>query len=155
MNSQQPTPLTMSHTHYGAVPATSTASAITTTSHPAASINPGMAMSAPPPAVANISVNASPYPAPTISMAPSAPKSSASADGDKSGTKKALNYQKRIERNEREKERSYRITHQINELRNLLSTGGVIVPKGTKNAVLTEAANYIRLLQQHQYKSEM
>ena len=62
---------------------------------------------------------------------------------------------KREERNAREKERSYRIASQINELRNLLSSGGVIVPKGTKNAVLTEAANYIRMLQQHQYKSEM
>ena len=62
---------------------------------------------------------------------------------------------KREERNQREKERSYRITSQINELRTLLSAGGVIVPKGTKNAVLTEAANYIRDLQQRQYNSEM
>ena len=69
--------------------------------------------------------------------------------------KKRINDVKREERNAREKERSYRITSQINELRNLLSTGGVIVPKGTKNAVLSEAANYIRVLQQHQFKSEM
>mmetsp|Transcript_15536 Transcript_15536/g.29301 ORF Transcript_15536/g.29301 Transcript_15536/m.29301 type:complete len:512 (+) Transcript_15536:317-1852(+) len=69
--------------------------------------------------------------------------------------KKKLDDIKREERNAREKERSYRITSQINELRNLLSTGGVIVPKGTKNAVLTEAANYIRVLQQQQYKSEI
>jgi len=69
--------------------------------------------------------------------------------------KKRINNVKREERNAREKERSYRITTQINELRNLLSTGGVIVPKGTKNAVLSEAANYIRVLQQHQFKSEM
>ena len=69
--------------------------------------------------------------------------------------KKKLDDIKREERNAREKERSYRITSQINELRNLLSSGGVIVPKGTKNAVLTEAANYIRVLQQQQYKSEM
>jgi hypothetical protein len=69
--------------------------------------------------------------------------------------KKPLDDGKRVERNQREKERSYRITSQINELRSLLSTGGVIVPKGTKNAVLTEAANYIRILQQQQYKSEM
>lgn len=151
------TSMTMSHTHYGAVPSSSTTSTSTSVGHPAATINPGMAMSAPPPAVANMSVNASPFPAPTISMAPAVTKSSGSVDGEKPGPggKKALNYQKRIERNEREKERSYRITHQINELRNLLSTGGVIVPKGTKNAVLTEAANYIRLLQQHQYKSEI
>jgi hypothetical protein len=69
--------------------------------------------------------------------------------------KKRINNVKREERNAREKERSYRITTQINELRNLLSSGGVIVPKGTKNAVLSEAANYIRVLQQHQFKSEM
>ena len=62
---------------------------------------------------------------------------------------------KREERNAREKERSFRISHQISELRTLLSSGGVIVPKGTKSSVLTEAANYIRMLQQHQYRSEI
>ena len=69
--------------------------------------------------------------------------------------KKKLDDFKREERNAREKERSFRISRQINELRNLLSSGGVIVPKGTKSSVLTEAANYIRMLQQHQYRSEM
>ena len=29
------------------------------------------------------------------------------------------------------------------------------MPKGTKSSVLTEAANYIRMLQQHQYRSEI
>ena len=66
-----------------------------------------------------------------------------------------LGEDKREERNAREKERSFRISRQITELRNLLSSGGVIVPKGTKSSVLTEAANYIRMLQQHQYKSEI
>lgn len=69
--------------------------------------------------------------------------------------KKKLDDSKREERNAREKERSFRISKQINELRTLLSSGGVIVPKGTKSSVLTEAANYIRMLQQHQYRSEM
>lgn len=69
--------------------------------------------------------------------------------------KKKLDTRKREERNAREKERSFRISKQINELRNLLSSGGVIVPKGTKSSVLTEAANYIRMLQQHQYRSEI
>uniref|UniRef100_A0A7S4JQB3 BHLH domain-containing protein n=1 Tax=Odontella aurita TaxID=265563 RepID=A0A7S4JQB3_9STRA len=73
----------------------------------------------------------------------------------KKKSKKVLEESKREERNAREKERSFRISKQINELRNLLSSGGVIVPKGTKSAVLTEAANYIRMLQQHQYKSEI
>lgn len=62
---------------------------------------------------------------------------------------------KREERNKREKERSYRITSQINELRALLTAGGVVVSKGTKNAVLAEAASYIRMLQQNQYKAEI
>lgn len=83
--------------------------------------------------------------------------SSSDANPDEHSSKKAkkLDEIKREERNQREKERSYRITSQINELRTLLSAGGVIVPKGTKNAVLTEAANYIRDLQQRQYNSEM
>lgn len=62
---------------------------------------------------------------------------------------------KREERNQREKERSFRISKQITELRDLLASGGVVVPKGTKSSVLTEAASYIRMLQQHQYRSEM
>jgi Helix-loop-helix DNA-binding domain len=76
-------------------------------------------------------------------------------DDGRPSKKKRPNDRKREERNAREKERSFRISKQINELRALLSTGGVIVPKGTKSSVLTEAANYIRMLQQHQYRSEM
>mmetsp|Transcript_6811 Transcript_6811/g.14221 ORF Transcript_6811/g.14221 Transcript_6811/m.14221 type:complete len:591 (-) Transcript_6811:99-1871(-) len=75
--------------------------------------------------------------------------------GKGKGKKKRLDEKKREERNMREKERSLRISKQISELRNLLSSGGVIVPKGTKSSVLTEAANYIRMLQQHQYRSEL
>ena len=75
--------------------------------------------------------------------------------GSDSRKRRKLDDMKREERNAREKERSFRISRQINELRNLLSSGGVIVPKGTKSSVLTEAANYIRMLQQHQYRSEM
>lgn len=71
------------------------------------------------------------------------------------GKKKSMTVKKREERNAREKERSFRISKQINELRDLLSTGGVIVAKGTKSSVLTEAANYIRMLQQHQYRAEL
>lgn len=76
-----------------------------------------------------------------------------STDGNKN--KKPLTNERREERNLREKERSLKITTQISELRELLSLGGVIVPKGTKSTILTEAANYIRLLQQHQYRSEI
>lgn len=81
------------------------------------------------------------------------PEDSPSLGSKKS--KKPLTNERREERNLREKERSLKITQQIHELRNLLSLGGVIVPKGTKSTILTEAANYIRLLQQHQYRSEM
>jgi len=62
---------------------------------------------------------------------------------------------KREERNAREKDRSFRIAQQIEDLRGLLSHGGVIVPKGTKSSILTEAANYIRMLQQTQTQAEM
>lgn len=82
--------------------------------------------------------------------------SSITRSRDMKGRKKRkLDDKKREERNAREKERSFRISKQINELRALLSNGGIIVPKGTKSSVLTEAANYIRMLQQHQYRSEM
>lgn len=43
--------------------------------------------------------------------------------------KKPLTNERREERNMREKERSLKITQQIHELRNLLSSGGIIVPK--------------------------
>jgi PAS domain-containing protein len=83
------------------------------------------------------------------------PSASDPGEGGSRSKKKKLDDSKREERNAREKERSFRISKQINELRNLLSSGGVIVPKGTKSSVLTEAANYIRMLQQHQYRSEI
>lgn len=66
-----------------------------------------------------------------------------------------LDPKKREERNAREKERSCRIAKQIDELRSLLSRGGVIVAKGTKSSVLAEAANYINLLQQQQVQWEV
>lgn len=82
--------------------------------------------------------------------------SSNSLDGEQPPRKnRRIENSIRERRNAREKERSFRISRQINELRDLLSSGGVIVPKGTKSSVLTEAANYIRMLQQHQYNSEM
>ncbi|KAL3920105.1 MAG: hypothetical protein SGILL_003427 [Bacillariaceae sp.] len=87
--------------------------------------------------------------------APDAAVSGGKGGGGSRKKKAKLDDMKREERNAREKERSFRISKQINELRDLLSTGGVIVPKGTKSSVLTEAANYIRMLQQHQYRSEM
>ncbi|GMH59736.1 hypothetical protein TrLO_g6449 [Triparma laevis f. longispina] len=82
--------------------------------------------------------------------------------GEKGGKKKKvveeedpMDDEKREERNLREKERSFKISAQISMLRDLLSSGGVAVPKGTKSSVLTEAANYIRVLQQHRFNSEI
>lgn len=75
----------------------------------------------------------------------------------KRGTKQitSTDPSKREQRNAREKERSCRIARQIDDLRTLLSRGGVIVAKGTKSSVLSEAANYINLLQQQQVQWEM
>ena len=53
-------------------------------------------------------------------------------------------------RNAKEKERSIRIAGKIDELQYLLARGGVTLPKGTKTGVLTEAARYIRRIQQEQ-----
>lgn len=68
---------------------------------------------------------------------------------------KSVPLAKRKERNAREKDRSFRIAQQIDELRMVLSSGGVVVPKGTKSHVLTEAAKYIQMLQQKQSQSEI
>lgn len=93
----------------------------------------------------------------SLKRSPDAPPSAelGGQDQESCKKKKPLSNERREERNLREKERSLKITQQIHELRNLLSMGGVIVPKGTKSTILTEVANYIRLLQQQQYRSEM
>ncbi len=70
-------------------------------------------------------------------------------------TKKTMDMKRREQRNAREKERSCRIAKQIDDLRTLLSRGGVIVAKGTKSSVLAEAASYINVLQQQQIQWEM
>lgn len=57
------------------------------------------------------------------------PTSAQSEASAKKKQKKAISCERREERNLREKERSLKITQQIHELRNLLSLGGVIVPK--------------------------
>ena len=58
------------------------------------------------------------------------PPSDAMGEGGSSPKKKKpLTVERREDRNLREKERSLKITQQIHELRNLLSMGGVIVPK--------------------------
>jgi Helix-loop-helix DNA-binding domain len=69
--------------------------------------------------------------------------------------RKFVGGKKREIKNAREKERSSRIAKQIDELRDMLTSCGVVVPKGTKSSVLTEVATFIRLLQQQQVRSEV
>jgi Helix-loop-helix DNA-binding domain len=69
--------------------------------------------------------------------------------------RKFVGGKKREIKNAREKERSSRIAKQIDELRDMMTSCGVVVPKGTKSSVLTEVATFIRLLQQQQVRSEM
>lgn len=90
----------------------------------------------------------------SLKRTPDAPPSDGMGDMSNK-KKKPLTHERREDRNLREKERSLKITQQIHELRGLLSMGGVIVPKGTKSTILTEAANYIRILQQQAYRLEM
>jgi Helix-loop-helix DNA-binding domain len=82
-----------------------------------------------------------------------------SSSNDEIGDKRQLKPKKydrkrREERNKREKLRSSNIAKQITELRDLLTSGGVTIPKGTKGSVLSEAANYIKLLQRNQTMTE-
>jgi hypothetical protein len=63
--------------------------------------------------------------------------------------------ERRLERNQREKERSNRIASQVDTLRCLLQRGGLYIPKNTKSTVLTEASNYIRTLQDRQQLMSM
>lgn len=65
------------------------------------------------------------------------------------------NEDRRLERNQREKERSNRIASQVDTLRTLLQRGGLYIPKNTKSTVLTEASNYIRTLQDRQQLMSM
>ena len=65
---------------------------------------------------------------PDASLKRKSPGESSSADNNKAN-KKPLSNERREERNAREKERSLKITQQIHELRNLLTAGGIIVPK--------------------------
>jgi Helix-loop-helix DNA-binding domain len=64
--------------------------------------------------------------------------------------RRLLTEQKRLERNSREKERSNIVSNQFNELKNLLSQAAIVIPKGTKNAVLSIAIDYIRALQEQE-----
>lgn len=60
----------------------------------------------------------------------------------------------RAERNAREKERSFRITQQIEELRQLLHDGGVVVPKSTKGTILSATIRYVKSIQRQQKQGQ-
>ena len=64
--------------------------------------------------------------------------------------RRLLSDNKRLQRNSREQERSHRVSEQFSELRDLLSKSGIVIPKGTKNAVLGISMDYIRALQEQQ-----
>ena len=64
---------------------------------------------------------------------------------DSSRRHRSIEY--RAERNAREKERSLRITQQIEELRLLLHDAGMTVPKSTKGAILSATIQYIHALE--------
>ena len=88
--------------------------------------------------------------------APNPVTSGGKCGGGGGGKKVSIDAKRRREqRNAREKERSCRIATQIDDLRTLLSRGGVIVAKGTKTSVLEEASSYINMLQQQQVQWEM
>jgi Helix-loop-helix DNA-binding domain len=54
----------------------------------------------------------------------------------------------RMDKNYREKIRSARIANQIGDLHEILLKAGIKCPRNTKGMILSEAATYIRLLQQ-------
>lgn len=54
---------------------------------------------------------------------------------------------RRRERNEREKQRSNKISEQFEDLKAILVEAGVAVPRGTKGSILSSAMDYIKMLQ--------
>lgn len=76
------------------------------------------------------------------------------ADEQKRKRRKVLSEDKRKERNAREQDRSNKISDQFAELRELLVSSGIVVPKGTKGAVLSVVLEYIRVLQQKRINTE-
>ena len=71
-----------------------------------------------------------------------------------SGSRRRRSVGYRAERNAREKERSFRITQQIEELRQLLHDGGVVVPKSTKGTILSATIRYIKSIQRQQKQEQ-
>ncbi|KAK1748278.1 hypothetical protein QTG54_000217 [Skeletonema marinoi] len=89
------------------------------------------------------------------SLGSPAHESSKFPGGLQQANKQMSSEERRLERNQREKERSNRIASQVDTLRTLLQRGGLYIPKNTKSTVLTEASNYIRTLQDRQQLMSM
>jgi hypothetical protein len=97
-------------------------------------------------------INGSPVCTSTKLTEPTSPPSS---PNKLSSNPEATTEERRLERNQREKERSNRIASQVDTLRCLLQRGGLFIPKNTKSTVLNEASNYIRTLQERQQLMSM
>ena len=78
------------------------------------------------------------------------PQSRDAPSSPKKRRKRVLTEDKRKERNAKEQARSNQLSQQFDNLRNLLTQAGIVVPKGTKVCVLSLAMDYIRMLQQNQ-----
>lgn len=69
--------------------------------------------------------------------------------------RRELTENKRVERNGKEQKRSTQINDQFSELCQLLSHSGIVVPKGTKSAILEVTLEYIRVLKDRQQQMEL
>ena len=69
--------------------------------------------------------------------------------------KRELTEEKRKQRNAKEQARSNQLSQQFDDLRNLLTQAGIVVPKGTKGCVLTASFEYIKVLQASNQHKEM
>lgn len=72
----------------------------------------------------------------------------------KTATGKKLSEEGRVERNVREQKRSLHISQQIQQIRDMITRGGMRVQKATKCCVLQDAIDYIRMLQQNQQAAD-
>ena len=76
------------------------------------------------------------------------PEVDTTANPAKKRRKKDLTEEERRLRNFREQARSNQLSYQIEEVRSILTAGGVIVPRATKGAVLSAAIAHMQKLQE-------
>ena len=93
--------------------------------------------------------NSASYAARTAALdAPGRPGDGAGASDAAEGATGDVSERRRLERNMREHRRCAKISEQIDDLRQLLESGGCLVNKANKSSILDETAKYIRKLQQ-------